>query len=144
MNARVSTRFRPALRAALCRATLGAVVLGVALAAGCKTPRTPHRVAENDVSGTWTAQSRDPVPLGWSFRLDQGDAGKLSGSGTLNDGNRVSPFSIDGIRGPYEITMTLHRAEGAARFDGSVTSIDMIVGQVAMDGDTIKLTLQRN
>lgn len=134
---------RPGARPAS-RALATALLLLFVVTAGCKTPRTPHRTADNDVSGTWAAQSREPIPLGWSFRLDQLDAGKLTGSGTMNDGTRVSTFGITGIRGPREITLDFDHEDGAYKFDGSVMSVEMIVGRVFVNGDTIKLTLQRN
>jgi len=125
------------------RAATALLLVSAVVAAGCKTPRTPHRTTGNDVSGSWSSQSTQPLPLGWSFRLDQGDAGKLTGTGTVNDGARVSVFQINGVRGPREITMEFDLDGAETKFDGSVMDVDLIVGRAYMNGDTIKLTLER-
>jgi hypothetical protein len=126
------------------RPLLAGLVLASLLVAGCKTPRTPHRSPEGDVSGVWRAQSTEPVPIGWSLRLDQIDAGKIRGAGTLSRTDGSSSFSVRGVRGPHEITMHFHLDRGSGKFDGSVMGAEMMVGRLYLDGDTILLTLQRD
>jgi hypothetical protein len=126
------------------RLVLVGLVLLASLAAGCKTPRTPHRVTENDVSGVWRAQSSEPVPIGWSLRLEQGDAGKIQGSGNLTRTDGTSSFTLRGLRGPREINLDFHLEQAAGKFDGSVMSAEMIVGRLFLNGDTINLTFERD
>lgn len=126
------------------RLLLAGLVLAACLVPGCKTPRTPHRVAENDVSGVWRAQSTAPVPIGWSLRLDQLDAGKLAGSGSMARTDGTSTFTLKGIRGPRAINLDFHLEQGSGRFDGSVMDAQTIVGRLYLERDTIALTFEKD
>jgi hypothetical protein len=119
--------------------------LALALAPACKSPRTaPHRVAEDDVSGVWRAGSTEPEPIGWSLRLDQAAAGNLEGRGSLTRADGTVEFAVRGLRGPRDIKLQFALDRVSAEFDGSVTGPDMIVGRVFLDGDTIKLSFERD
>jgi hypothetical protein len=121
------------------------LLLALALAPACKSPRTsPHRVAEDDVTGVWRAQSTEPAPIGWSLRLDQMDAGNIEGQGSLTRTDGTTDFSVKGLRGPRDIKMHFDLDRGSAAFDGSVMNPEMIVGRLYLDGDTIKLTFERD
>lgn len=67
---------RPRLRLA----SLLALVLGVA---ACKTPRPPIEVPEGNVSGVWSARTGPGAEMQWQLALEQGEAGKLTGEGSL-------------------------------------------------------------
>jgi hypothetical protein len=115
----------------------------VLVATACKTPRPPHRTYLDDVSGSWAAQSREPVPAGWGLQLQQRDGGRILGNGSLTRETESAVFPIRGIRGPHEITLAFHLEPSAARFDGSVMGAEQIVGRLYLDGDTIYLTFSR-
>jgi hypothetical protein len=122
-----------------------ALLLLVGFAAhGCKAPREPHKLPENDVSGTWTAEAEQArMPMVWEMRLDQKEAGKLEGEGRLTRGGSSSRYSVNGVRATHEIRMDFHLDRTRARFSGSVLGSETIVGRVYLETDTVLLTFRR-
>jgi hypothetical protein len=142
---KTSNAARRLLAASRLRILASSLVMALALAPACKSPRTsPHRVAEDNISGVWRAGSTEPEPIGWSLRLDQADAGNLEGRGSLTRAGGTVDFAVRGLRGPRDVKLQFDLDTAAAEFEGSVTGPEMIVGRVFLDGDTINVTFERD
>src|SRR5690606_31782277 len=125
-------------------------LLALALAvAACKPPRSPRESAEGSLTGAWTAESaapgapRDTGTVAWRLALEEREAGRLAGSGTMAHGGEASPFAVSGVRGRGEVTLYLDLPGERVKYHGGVQGAATIAGELYLPGDTLAVTFTR-
>ena len=129
------------------------VVLGTALTllelSACKAPRSPREMAEDNVTGRWTAESiaaKEPKEAGrttWLLELQQEQAGKLTGRGTRTQGTGSSSFTFEGVRAENDVILKLRLKGESVKYHGSILDPKTIVGEMQLPTDTLPVTFTR-
>jgi hypothetical protein len=115
------------------------LLLATLAAAACKTPRAPDQVATGDLTGTWTAAAESREAMRWRIVLEEHEGGRLSASGAVTSAGETREFVTNGIRDASSVQLDLE----IGTFDGSIRSVDSLVGNLYLPGDTVPLTFQR-
>lgn len=124
------------------------ISLAAAALAACHPPRSPREIAEGSVTGWWTAVSaasgepRDTGRAAWRLSLEQREAGRLAGRGSLSRAGDSATFTLAGLRAETEINLELH-LPGGVRFHGSIADPRTLVGEMAFPDDTLPVTFTR-
>lgn len=124
-------------------------VLALLLAAACKPPRDPRKVAQGDLSGRWTAVSaavgapQDTGEVAWNLTLRQGPAGKLDGTGTRAGRSGTVGFPLSGHRGESEVTLQFELEGEEVKYHGSVLNAKTLVGEMLLPRDTVHVSFRR-
>lgn len=110
----------------------------------CKAPRPATEAPVGDMSGEWRAQTGAAGEMHWRLLLDEEDAGRLVGEGSLTHQARSSTFTVSGLRGERTVELELDLEGATGRFHGSLADPGTLVGRLFLDADTLLVTFNRS
>lgn len=122
----------------------------LAAVTACKPPRSPRERAEGSVTGQWTAESvapgapRDTGRVAWRLALEEREAGKLAGDGSMTRGADAAPFPLSGVRGESDLTLYFDLPGERVKYHGGIVNPKTITGELYLPNDTIPLTFTRH